>query len=64
MVRRAIGVEQWIVLGHSWGSDLAVRYALDHPDHVRGVVGIAGHGLHRDQAVSYTHLTLPTSDLA
>ena len=48
-LRRAIGAEQWIVLGHSWGSDLAVRYALDHPDHVRGVVGIAGHGLHRDQ---------------
>ena len=48
-LRRAIGVEQWIVLGHSWGSDLAVRYALDHPDHVRGVAGIAGHGLHRDR---------------
>ena len=48
-LRRAIGVEQWIVLGHSWGSDLAVRYALDHPDHVRGVAGIAGHGPHRDR---------------
>jgi proline iminopeptidase len=48
-LRRAIGVEQWIVLGHSWGSDLAVRYALDHPDRVCGVAGIAGHGLHRDR---------------
>lgn len=35
--RRAIGVEQWIVLGHSWGSDLAIRYALDHPDRICGV---------------------------
>ncbi|MGC5168510.1 alpha/beta fold hydrolase [Luteimicrobium sp. DT211] len=48
-VRRATGAEDWIVLGHSWGSDLAVRYALDHPGRVRGVVGIAGHGLHRDR---------------
>jgi len=48
-IRRAVGVNEWIVLGHSWGSDLAVRYALEHPDPVRGVVGIAGHGLHRDR---------------
>lgn len=49
LVRREIGIDAWIVLGHSWGSDLAVRYALDHPHRVRGVVGIAGHGLHRDR---------------
>ena len=39
----------WAVLGHSWGSDLAVRYALDHPERVAAVVGIAGHGLHKDR---------------
>lgn len=32
VIRRATGVESWIVLGHSWGSDLAVRYALEHAD--------------------------------
>ena len=48
-IRRAIDVDEWIVLGHSWGSDLGVRYALDYPDRVRGLVGIAGHGLHRDR---------------
>lgn len=48
-IRHAIGAESWIVLGHSWGSDLAVGYALEHPDRVRGIVGIAGHGLHRDR---------------
>lgn len=51
-VRRAAGVERWTVLGHSWGSDLAVRYALDHPDRVAAVVGIAGHGLHQDRTWS------------
>lgn len=49
IIRRAIDVEQWMVLGHSWGSDLAVRYALEYPASVRGVIGIAGHGLHRDR---------------
>lgn len=48
-VRRALDIESWIVLGHSWGSDLAVRYALDHPARVRGLVGLAGHGLHSDR---------------
>ena len=51
-VRRALGVARWVVLGHSWGSDLAVRYALEHPDRVAAVVGIAGHGLHKDRSWS------------
>ncbi|WP_372452174.1 alpha/beta fold hydrolase [Nocardia albiluteola] len=42
-VRGAAGVQAWVLLGHSWGSDLAVRYALDHPDRIRSVVGVAGH---------------------
>lgn len=48
-IRRSIGVDIWRVLGHSWGSDLGIRYALDRPDHVGGVIGLAGHGLHRDR---------------
>jgi proline iminopeptidase len=51
-VREALGVESWAVLGHSWGSDLAVRYAVDHPGSVRRVVGVAGHGLHKDRTWS------------
>lgn len=51
-LRRAIGADRWSVLGHSWGSDLAVRYALDHPDRVTAVIGIAGHGLHKDRSWS------------
>lgn len=52
VVRRATGVERWLVLGHSWGSDLAVRYALTCPTAVTRVVGIAGHGLHKDRTWS------------
>jgi proline iminopeptidase len=54
-VRRALGVKAWVVVGHSWGSDLAVRYALDHPAHVQKVVGVAGHGLHKDKTWSETY---------
>ena len=48
-VRTAIGVDEWLVLGHSWGSDLAVRYAVEHPEAVSGVVGVAGRGPQRDR---------------
>lgn len=51
-IRKAVGVDSWTVLGHSFGSDLAIRYALDHPDRVQSVIGIAGHGLHKDRTWS------------
>ncbi|PZF81807.1 alpha/beta hydrolase [Jiangella anatolica] len=57
-VRRFAGVDSWVVLGHSWGADLAVRYALDHPGRVRSVVGVAGHGLHKDRTWSRTYEAL------
>lgn len=47
-IRVRVGVESWIVLGHSWGSDLAVRYAVEHPTSVAAVVGVAGRGPQRD----------------
>jgi len=51
-IRKAVGVENWIVLGHSWGCDLAVRYAVEHPPSVTAVVGIAGRGPQRDRTWS------------
>ncbi|MFD7310412.1 alpha/beta fold hydrolase [Promicromonospora sp. NPDC059942] len=63
-VRDAAGVEQWTVLGHSWGSDLAVRYALDHPESVAQVVGIAGHGLHKDRTWSAQYEAGKATDAA
>lgn len=48
-VRQAVGVSSWIALGHSWGSDLAVFYALRHPESVTAVVGIAGTGIQKDR---------------
>jgi len=39
-IRRTISLDRWIVMGHSWGSDLAVRYAVEHPEAVTAVIGI------------------------
>ncbi len=54
-IRVELGVGTWTVLGHSWGSDLAVRYALDAPSSVVRVVGVAGHGLHKDRSWSQAY---------
>jgi proline iminopeptidase len=51
-IRAAVGVDTWVVVGHSWGCDLAVRYAVEHPEAVRAVVGIAGRGPQRDRTWS------------
>jgi pimeloyl-ACP methyl ester carboxylesterase len=36
-LRRVLGVEQWNVYGYSYGSDLALSYLRDYPDHIRTV---------------------------
>ncbi len=51
-----------VVLGHSWGGDLAVRYALDHPAAVRGVVAVAAHGLHQDRTWSAAYHALKNTE--
>ena len=51
-IRRQVGADTWIVVGHSWGSDLALRYAVMHPESVTAVVGIAGKGPQRDRSWS------------
>lgn len=40
-LRGHLGVERWLVNGVSWGSTLALGYAQEHPDRVRGVVLMA-----------------------
>lgn len=37
-LREHLGVERWLVFGGSWGSTLALAYAQEHPDRVRGLV--------------------------
>ncbi len=49
-LRRHYAVKRWAaVLGHSWGAELALLYALEHPDQVQTVIGLAGGVIHRDR---------------
>jgi pimeloyl-ACP methyl ester carboxylesterase len=38
----ALGVEQPILVGHSWSGSIVLSYLLDHPDHAGGGVLLAG----------------------
>ncbi len=37
-IRRALGLEQMVLFGGSWGATLALTYAISHPDRVRHLV--------------------------
>lgn len=37
-LRKEMNIERWFVFGGSWGSTLALTYAIRHPDRVRGLV--------------------------
>jgi proline iminopeptidase len=37
-VRRALGLEHFVLFGHSWGGILALEYALNHQELLRGLV--------------------------
>ena len=40
-VRVHLGIERWLLHGVSWGSTLALAYALEHPDRVTEIVNFA-----------------------
>jgi len=37
-VRRGLGLDQFVLYGHSWGGMLAIDYALKYQSHLRGLV--------------------------
>jgi proline iminopeptidase len=48
-LRRALGHERWVVGGHSAGADLALAYALTHPERVRALLYLSGTGVQDDR---------------
>ena len=46
-LRKALGIEKWVVLGYSYGGTLAQVYAVRYPENIAGLVfvGSAFHGL-------------------
>ncbi|BCJ37451.1 hypothetical protein Athai_49540 [Actinocatenispora thailandica] len=48
-LRRTVGTERWLVLGHSFGADLALAYAVEYPGSVAGVLAVCGTGIQNDR---------------
>lgn len=44
-VRRHLGIDRWIVGGHSWGASLALRAVLAEPAAAAGLLYVSGTGL-------------------
>ena len=49
-IRNYYNIDRWIISGHSWGADLALLYALEHPSRVAGLMCIAGGRIQNDRA--------------
>jgi proline iminopeptidase len=37
-IRQQLGLDKWLVFGGSWGSTLALAYAVQHPERVSGLI--------------------------
>lgn len=48
-IRTYYGFHQWFVVGHSWGADVGLAYALAHPSVLSGFVSLAGTGIQNDR---------------
>lgn len=48
-LRGALELKCWTVLGHSWGADLGLAYALACPERVTRLVSWAGTGIQNDR---------------
>ena len=53
-LREHLGIESWVVMGGSWGSLLALLYAIRHPDSVAGLI-IRGIFLGRQFEIDWIH---------
>lgn len=53
-LRKHLGFEDWVVMGGSWGSLLALCYAIKHPESVAGIV-IRGIFLGRQAEIDWIH---------
>jgi proline iminopeptidase len=53
-IRAALGVDNWLVFGTSWGSTLALAYAQRHPRHVRAMV-LAGITTTRQREIDWLY---------
>ncbi|MDQ1318500.1 MAG: proline iminopeptidase, partial [Candidatus Poribacteria bacterium] len=48
IVKKELGIEKWIIFGHSWGGRLAMAYTAKHPSEVEALVLAASAGVDSD----------------
>jgi len=53
-LRLHLGIEDWIIMGGSWGSTLALSYAIMYPERVAGII-IRGIFLGRPSEITWIH---------
>jgi len=66
-VRRGLGLEQFVLYGHSWGGILAIDYALKYQSHLRGLVisdMCAGTQAYLERTAALKVQMLPAASLA
>ncbi|MGH2609117.1 MAG: alpha/beta fold hydrolase [Tepidiformaceae bacterium] len=49
-IRAHYGVDRWVLVGHSAGADMALLYAMTHPDRTLGFVCLSGGRIHDDRS--------------
>ncbi|WP_107851049.1 prolyl aminopeptidase [Oceanimonas marisflavi] len=54
LIRTTLGIERWLVFGGSWGSTLALCYAIEHAERVLGLV-LRGLFLGRQQDLDWLY---------
>lgn len=52
MIRKHLGIRNWLVFGGSWGSTLALAYAIKHPGKISGMI-LRGIFLCRPKEISW-----------
>lgn len=52
-IRRYLNIEKWVVFGGSWGSTLALIYAINHTERVLGLI-LRGIWLSREEEIAWT----------
>lgn len=53
-IRTHLGINNWVVMGGSWGSTLALSYAITYPERVAGII-IRGVFLARPSEITWLH---------
>jgi len=64
-VRRRLGIDRWLLVGHSWGGGLAMAVTAAHPGHSAGMVLIGSIGIDLEYLdYAFDNLKYSESDLA